>query len=106
MREGLGIGASVARAYRTPDTGELFSQGPHLAAYSYEVGNPDLEAEVGVGVDVFVRMNHDRFHAELAGFHNALDNYIYYRDTGTRTPGAISTPSLRWLGVPPDTPRV
>src|SRR5690606_35375773 len=83
--EGVGIGASVARAYRTPETGELFSEGPHLAAYSFEIGNPDLEAETGIGVDVFVRINRDRFHAELAGFHNALDNYIYYRDTGEQT---------------------
>lgn len=83
--EGVGIGASIARAYRTPETGELFSEGPHLAAYSFEIGNPDLDAEIGVGVDVFIRVNRDRFHAELAGFHNALDNYIYYRDTGEQT---------------------
>ena len=87
--EGVGFGASIARAYRTPDTGELFSEGPHLAAYSYEVGNPDLDAEVGVGVDLFVRINRDRFHAELAGFHNALDNYIYYRDTGEQTASGL-----------------
>ncbi|HSJ30130.1 MAG TPA: TonB-dependent receptor [Longimicrobiales bacterium] len=83
--DGVGVGASIARAYRTPETGELFSEGPHLAAYSFEVGNPDLEAEVGVGLDVFVRVNRDRFHAELAGFRNGLDNYIYYRDTGEQT---------------------
>lgn len=83
--DGIGFGASVARAYRTPEPGELFSEGPHLAAFSFEVGNPDLDAEVGVGVDVFVRINRDRFHAELAAFHNALDNYIYYRDTGEQT---------------------
>lgn len=87
--EGIGFGASVARAYRTPDTGELFSEGPHLAAYSFEIGNPDLAAEIGVGVDVFVRVNRDRFHAELAGFHNALDNYIYYRDTGEQTESGL-----------------
>jgi iron complex outermembrane receptor protein len=31
-RTGIGVGASIARAYRTPETGELFSEGPHLAA--------------------------------------------------------------------------
>ncbi len=36
-------------------------------------------------MDVFVRVNRDRFHAELAGFRNGLDNYIYYRDTGEQT---------------------
>lgn len=78
----LSLGASVARAYRTPDTNELFSRGPHLAAYSYEVGNPDLDAEVGLGFDVFLRLSGRRYQAELAGFRNALDSYIYYRDTG------------------------
>lgn len=89
LRDGVGMGASIARAYRTPDTNELFSQGPHLAAYSFEVGNPDLEAEVGLGVDVFVRVGRERYSAEAALFRNMLDNYIYYRDTGTRSPTGL-----------------
>jgi iron complex outermembrane recepter protein len=78
----LSAGASLARAYRTPEPGELFSQGPHLAAYSYEVGNPDLAAEIGLGFDAFMRLNTYRATGEFAVFRNALDNYIYYRDTG------------------------
>jgi iron complex outermembrane recepter protein len=76
------LGASLARAYRTPDFGELFSQGPHLAAYSFEVGNPDLAAETGLGVDAFIRVADDRLTGEAAVFRNAIANYIYYRDTG------------------------
>jgi iron complex outermembrane recepter protein len=68
---GSRVGASVARAYRTPDTGELFSQGPHLAAYSFEVGNPDLDAETGLGVDAFLRLRGDWFSGEVAVFRNA-----------------------------------
>jgi iron complex outermembrane recepter protein len=79
---GLSVGGSVACVCRTPDTGELFSQGPHLAAYSFEVGNPDLEAEVGLGIDAFVRFTREHVTGEVAIFRNALDNYIYYRDTG------------------------
>jgi iron complex outermembrane recepter protein len=82
LAHGVAVGASVARAYRTPDTGELFSQGPHLAAFSFEVGNPDLDAETGVGVDAFLRLSRDGINGEVAAFRNALDNYIYYRDTG------------------------
>ena len=85
----LDIGASIARAYRTPETGELFSQGPHLAAYSFEIGNPDLEAETGLGFDLFVRVNSRRVHGEIAAFRNALDNYIYYRDTGNLSPSGL-----------------
>jgi iron complex outermembrane receptor protein len=86
---GLSVGASVARAYRTPDTNELYSRGPHLAAYSFEVGNPDLDVETGIGVDMFVRVHRDRFHAELAGFRNTLDHYIYYRRTGDQSTGGL-----------------
>lgn len=82
---GIGLGASIARAYRTPDASELFSQGPHLATYSFEVGNPDLEEEVGLGADVFLRIARDDLKGEVAAFHNRIDNYIYPRNTGRRS---------------------
>lgn len=79
---GLVLGTSVARAFRTPDIPELYSEGPHLAAYAYEVGNPSLEGEVGQGLDVFLRFESDRLRAEVTGFHNDITNYIYGEDTG------------------------
>jgi iron complex outermembrane receptor protein len=108
------LGASVARAFRTPDVNELYSEGPHLAAYSFEVGNPDLGTEVGTGVDVFVRLGSGRLQAELTGFHNRISGYVFPRETGdtsrTRLPvfqfsseDAVLTgfeTSLRWTVVP------
>jgi iron complex outermembrane recepter protein len=82
---GWRFGASAARAYRTPSITELYSQGPHLAAYSFEVGNPDLDAEYGVGVDGFVRLSRDEVRGEAAVFRNAITNYIYYANSGRTT---------------------
>jgi iron complex outermembrane receptor protein len=79
---GVQIGAGVARAYRTPDFNELYSDGPHLAAYTYEVGNPRLGEETGVGVDVFARVTRARFRGEVAAFRNALAGYVFPRNTG------------------------
>ena len=79
---GVQVGASVARAYRTPDFNELYSDGPHLAAYTYEVGNPGLGEESGVGVDAFARLTQGRLRAEVAAFRNALSGYVYPRNTG------------------------
>ncbi|MDE2945281.1 MAG: TonB-dependent receptor [Gemmatimonadota bacterium] len=79
---GLVLGTSVARAFRTPDVTELYSEGPHLAAYVFEVGNPSLEGEVGQGLDVFLRFESDRLRAEVTGFHNDIENHIYGEDTG------------------------
>jgi iron complex outermembrane recepter protein len=83
LNRAVSVGASVARAYRTPEIGELYSLGPHLAAYSFEIGNPELEAEIGHGVDAFVRLHGERFTGEIAAFRNAIANYIHYRDTNT-----------------------
>jgi iron complex outermembrane receptor protein len=72
----------VARAYRTPDFNELYSDGPHLAANSYDVGDPRLGKETGVGVDLFVRARTARVQAEVSAFRNVLSDFIYLRNTG------------------------
>ena len=79
---GVILGASIARAFRTPDVNELFSEGPHLAAYTFEVGNPSLKTEQGTGVDIFARFQSSRFQAELTVFHNRISDYIYGEETG------------------------
>ena len=82
LREGVRIGSSVARAYRTPDFNELYSDGPHLAANSYDVGDPELEEETGVGVDAFLRISSPRIRSEIAVFANELSNFIFPSSRG------------------------
>ncbi|HEV2149388.1 MAG TPA: TonB-dependent receptor [Longimicrobiaceae bacterium] len=86
VADGWWAGASVARAFRTPSIEELFSNGPHLADFSFNVGNPDLDSEFGLGTDVFVRARLPRLTAELTAFRNDIDNYIYYAPTGELDP--------------------
>jgi iron complex outermembrane recepter protein len=86
---GWHLGASLARAYRTPSVTELFSQGPHLAAYSFETGNPDLRAEFGLGADIFLRVGRDDVRGELAVFRNHITNFIYYANTGAVTDAGL-----------------
>lgn len=82
LENGVRIGANVSRAYRTPDFNELYSDGPHLAAYSYEVGDPRIGQETGLGVDLFARLERERFRGEVALFANRLDGFLYPRNTG------------------------
>jgi len=79
---GFTVGASVAQAFRAPDVGELYSEGPHLATYSYEVGNPELGTEVGRGLDAFLRYGSGGLQAEFTGFYNDISGYIYAENTG------------------------
>jgi iron complex outermembrane recepter protein len=82
VADGIRVGSSVARAFRTPDFNELFSDGPHLAAYSYDVGNPAIRQETGLGAEAFVRVARGGVTGEASVFRNALSNFIYARNTG------------------------
>jgi iron complex outermembrane receptor protein len=86
----------VARGFRPPAIEELYSAGPHLASYAYEVGNPSLQAERGVGVDAFVRHRGRRLEAELTAFRNDVRDFVQYRplvDPATGLP--VRDPRLR-----------
>jgi len=93
---GVTLGASVSRAFRTPDVNELYSEGPHLAAYAFEVGNPSLENEVGTGLDLFVRYVGERMSAEITGFRNDISGFIYPAETGDTS--SIALPIYQFRG--------
>ena len=78
----LTVGGSVGRAFRTPDVHELYSEGPHLASNSFDVGNPSLETETGLGIDLFGRLTGQRLNAEATWFRNAISGYIFPQATG------------------------
>ena len=84
---GLTLGATLMRTFRAPGIEELFSEGPHLAAYSYEVGNGDLGSERGLGLELFADYHGEGGHLHLAMFRNAIDGYIFPKNSGA--------PSLR-----------
>ena len=74
---GVTLGASATRAFRPPAIEELFSAGPHLATYAYEVGNPALRAERGAGIDLFARFARGRVQGDVAVFTMRLRDFIY-----------------------------
>ncbi len=76
------VGGSVARSVRNPAIEELFSDGPHLADFSFDIGSPDLDPEVGLGFDLFLRGTRPDLSVELAAFYNRVDGFINYLQTG------------------------
>ena len=79
---GLTLGTTLMRTFRPPGLEELFSEGPHLAAYSYEVGNGALDSERGLGLELFADYHHEEGHVHLAVFRNAIDGYIFPKNSG------------------------
>ncbi|MCH8524506.1 MAG: TonB-dependent receptor [Balneolales bacterium] len=78
----LSTSISLMRTVRMPGVEELFSEGPHLPAYSYETGNPDLNEEIGHGADWMLRFAAEHFGLQASVFYYTYSNYLYPRATG------------------------
>jgi iron complex outermembrane recepter protein len=75
-------GLTVARSVKLPTAEELFSNGPHLATRSFEVGDPDLERERSLGLDLSVKKRRGRVAGEVSVFANRFDGFIFEERTG------------------------
>ncbi|MEX0845263.1 MAG: TonB-dependent receptor, partial [Balneolaceae bacterium] len=82
LGNGFSIGTSLLHSFRAPSLEELYSEGPHLASYSYEIGNPELDPERGLAKEVFLRFQSNKANAEATVFHNKFSNYLYAQNTG------------------------
>lgn len=80
--DGYIVAVSLARAVRLPTATELYANGPHAATAQFEIGNPMLEEETSLGLDVSFRRTVGRFRGELNLFNNRFDGYIYEAPTG------------------------
>lgn len=67
---------------RAPSLEELYSQGPHLAAYSYETGNSNLSAEEGVGIELNNYIVFESMKFKTSIYYNYFMNYIIPQNTG------------------------
>jgi len=76
------LGFNISRSSRVPTIEELYSEGPHLAAYSYEVGNPDLEDERGIGMELFLYHRFPDLYFNINLFRNTLSSFIIPRNSG------------------------
>ena len=78
----LETGATLMKTFRTPGIEELFSDGPHLAVYSYEIGNAELGSEDGLGTEAFLRYAAKRMKINLTVFRNQIYSYLIQANTG------------------------
>jgi iron complex outermembrane receptor protein len=76
------VAVSFARAVRNPALEELYFFGPHIGNFQFEIGNADLDAEEGLGVDVSFRWRLARASGEVTWFRNDIDNFVFRNPTG------------------------
>jgi iron complex outermembrane receptor protein len=71
------VSGNVNYSERTPDTAELYSDGAHHATEAYEIGNPNLENETAVGVEIIVRKTVGKVTGQFSVFHTEFNDYIF-----------------------------
>ena len=97
--DNIHIGASLLHSFRAPSLEELYSEGPHLAVYTFEIGNPDLEAERGIAKELFLAYNNKNTVLKSAIYHNGFSNYLYAQDTGIKNNKNPDLNNYQFVGV-------
>jgi len=72
----------LSKANRAPSIEELYSRGPHLAAYTYEIGNQELILENSYNINLDFLFNIYDFSFKNSLFVNYYENYITFRNSG------------------------
>jgi outer membrane receptor protein involved in Fe transport len=83
----LSLTANAGAAWRAPTLFELFANGPHLAEARYEIGDASLKTEKARNLDIGARWENDVVRAEVTGFRNMIDNYVYLTPTSGQIAG-------------------
>ena len=72
----------IFRTTRAPTIEELYNQGPHLAAYTYERGNHKLDAESGYGAEIEYRAYGEHVNMRGSAYGTWFTNHLAPRATG------------------------
>lgn len=80
--ENAKIGINLTRAERAPSPEELFSNGPHLAINTFEIGDPTFDTETSYGGELYFRVEQPGWQFAVTGYYNSIDDFIVELPTG------------------------
>ena len=76
------VGVTGFRTERLPQSVELYSDGPHLATASYDLGDATLDKEVSKGIEFALRRQGGRLTGGIGAFYTAYEDFVYRSPTG------------------------
>jgi len=80
--------ANYQHSFRAPALEELYNNGPHPGILVFDIGNPNLKAEQGDGIDVSLRHNSERLRLESSVYYYNFSNFVFTSFTGVTDPGS------------------
>lgn len=85
--EPLHLSLNLDHAERLPTAEELFSDGPHIATGSYELGDATLGKESATSAELGLHLHQGRIGGKLSLYRTHFDDFIYLGDTGLENAG-------------------
>ena len=76
------LGLQSDYSERAPVPEELYSDGPHLATQSYEIGNPDLDEEQAFNIAATLDYAGDDWYLSASAYYTEFSDFIYQFATG------------------------
>ena len=70
------INSWIMQTMRPPRVEELYSDGPHLGSYAYEIGNPGLGIEKIYGIENSISYSNNSLNLSLVTFYNDSPNFF------------------------------
>ena len=83
------VAANATSGFRAPGVFELFADGEHGGVAAYQKGNPALDPERALGVDLSLRWRSADLRGEINGYWTFIRNYIYLENTAEETPQGL-----------------
>ena len=74
---GWRAGLTLSRSARAPSIDELFANGPHGASQSFEIGDPDLDAERSLGIEGSLRGKSGPIRFSASVYYNHFSSFIF-----------------------------
>ena len=91
------LAGNLGSGWRPPGVNELYNFGVHHGTAQFEMGNPDLETERSLGLDVTLRHETDRTRFEVSAYNNKFDRFIFlFPESEPRVTIRGTFPSFRY----------
>jgi iron complex outermembrane receptor protein len=78
--------ANYQHAFRAPALEELYNNGPHPGILTFDIGNSNLKAEQGDGIDFSMRHSTKRLRIVTGAYYYHIRNFVFTAFTGETDP--------------------
>ena len=99
-RDGYELGFAISRSQRAPSLEELFSDGPHLASNTFEIGAPTLDDETSLNLDLYWRKVSGQLTLQANLFYNQIDDFVFLSEKDLNHDGVADRVDADFNGNP------